>query len=827
MYTQMVDEEGLKLQKLQAENAKVRSSISWGLYVASYSIVLNRMVSMVDLRLNSTSSTAEVSESFTPPPENVKQNEVQAVDSMLNSPSSTTEVSENFTQPPEIKSPKQEVAVQDQSWASWGWSAVSSAASTVSSAVVTAATYSTAAVVRTVASTTNAGKDLVDAWDGVSIAQDIIYDQKRREEFLSDPATIEFLKDQKQVPHTFFKALKEGGVIDKLVTSHEEGTALNITGKLLQDENLTTQFFDLFDALDTEEIKSFVDMYYAKDRVHITSQILQNQKLQTQVKAICGALSQRAPELIEFAKLFLTEEQQKALNNAQSPEMLKELLMSMEKLDPSYFESIARIISSRPIEKILKANKEDRASVAAEELPKFLDLVRADPQIKKDLKNLFLQNTDLINKYLPDNLRVYFKENPTTELLDILLEDKNLALFQKIMQDVMQGPDQDGNIASKILESSTPDICDFIDRNQEFVVKAALQSQSLGINEPLMPEASKALSVIVRSVVRSESLKDLVKDIDGLQKSKDPKEIEAHSSSMTQNLLKLLPKIDFSELKDIYKDPKKLEAKKQVTKVVQNFCDSWGLNIDGEKLTKFLIENQKNIEAYLDNKDKKGFIAKVKSFKSLTLIIAKNPKLMKNLFSKNKHVYLSYTKPEYKTKELESWLKDAINVSRENKQEFGSCAVKLGQEKYPENKLVKFYAGNFSGLDLTSMIFSNEFDFSGTKIDRVFFNGSKMSCNFADAEIGSCSFAKCELSDVSFEGATLTNVSFKDAKLSEKTIASLEKATMDEVSKKSFEEARQSFLSLQSQAKKPRTFSEKYLKSKVDRKAEPQSMSLS
>ena len=119
----------------------------------------------------------------------------------------------------------------------------------------------------------------------------------------------------------------------------------------------------------------------------------------------------------------------------------------------------------------------------------------------------------------------------------------------------------------------------------------------------------------------------------------------------------------------------------------------------------------------------------------------------------------------------------------------GSFSIKIAQEKYQDNKLVKFYAGNFAGVDFSCMNFSEELNFSNSKIDRIFFNESEISSSFAGAEISSCSFAKCKLSpSVSFEGAKLENVSFDGAHLSQETIESLKKAKMDLTTQKSFEE---------------------------------------
>jgi hypothetical protein len=945
---------------LHKQNEWLLYVLDWALYAASYKTVLNQLVGVVDSSLNKS---------------------------------------------------QQPIETKTQGWGSWALGKVMSAA---------------------------------QQSEAVQTATEIMSNQERRENFLTDPATIQFLKDKRVVPGTFFENLKTAGVINRLVTSHDQGTALHIAGKLLQDQAVTTPLFALFNALDTEEIENFIQIYYSHDRPKILSKILENPKLQANVQQISKVLAEKTPELIELTKLFLTKPQQKALDRyGNIPEILQDILSNTTNLKPEHFKTISDLISSEPIRKILNAKKEEREETLYKELPKFLETLKNDtilqssilsltaqflndeqqklvfkilddvtktkidsrhlraiinlaslepiqkiigsdaknrtttiiqelpklirqinqrPELQdylKDTRLFALSNLELLDSYLPEegkkylnllqdenftkqvssvisafenkelhqlvkifdskdpvhamsallknrrfqvnirqissalsqnsenilsiaktfmeqqsrpltksqkqileqieninhnaikaglnlvselderhfrllssaldnyrenqfdllldkapkliqllqkdenlvalvnnfvpqNIRVIIGENPVQNLADIISQEENLKFFQQIIPKIdTQDPLK---TVSDILDKHNPDICSFIDRNQKLVVDATLALASLTPEAALTPTVSNAISSIVKSIVadpgKDIDTPNLLYHINALQKEKDPQKISEHSSAMTQGLVKLFTKVDLSSLREIYKDPTKQAEQKQVNEIVQKFCDSWGIEVDSQKLTKFAIKNQKNIDFLVNNKDT-GILAKIKSVKILTFMVAQNPTIVK-IFNKNKNIYLSYKKPKYKTQELETWIKDSIDLAKQQEppQEVGSFSIKIAQEKYKDNKLVKFYAGNFAGVDFSCMNFSEKLNFSNSKMDRIFFNESDISSSFAGAEISSCSFAKCKLSpSVSFEGAKLENVSFDGAHLSKETIESLQKAKMDDITRKSFEEA--------------------------------------
>jgi hypothetical protein len=808
-------------EHLEKENQKVLSTIGWTLYVMSYQIVLNNLVSIIGTVLNSPEQPTPALQGETPP-------------KVLN----------------------QEEVPPPQSWTSWGIGGVS---------------YLATSVAVFAANRTETGRDLVKAYEGIDIAREIASDEKRRESFLRDPATIAFLSDKKNkdAPRKFFDAAKKAGVIDDLVSSHEAGTTKNIAGQLLQDPHLSDKIFTLIEALGDQEIQDFVSMYYEKDRVKIAAQILRNNNLQTAVKDALSALPEHTPTLIQLGKLFLTKEQQKSLDSSQAQKAIKEALLATQSFKKEHFQAISNIISSEPITNILKAKKGEHAKIVIEEIPKFIAAVQQDAKLAsslKDLREFVASKAPLIKQFVPEEFKKYLDliTNPQLsitlanllsnidsknieKIIDIYdSEDKAktaselltnpafqqfiLANKDKILQLASYFIDQenqslqsgieiaknltkedfslisamissDPKILSsdpkiraetiteklpKIITQNSAALCAFLERHKKDIVNIALNAAVPTLEERPTGQALEAVSSIIQSVIRSPNLSELLKHQNGL-KDPDPKEIEKHSSAFVQNLVQIFTQIDFTKAKEIYKDPSKIYERKQLNAILQNIGESWGLKINVEQAAKFAISNQDNIKKLIENKET-GFLAKIKSVKILALMVVKNPTIVK-IWYNNKKIISAYKEPFYKTEKLQEWIKSSITRSQENSQEFGNAAVELAEKS--DKELVRFYGGNTSGLDLRKMELAADIDFSNIKIDRVFFTESKISSDFKNATISSCSFAGCELSG-SFEGATLNNVSFEGAKLSQEVVKSLSHSNtkMDHNTRASFDAAK-------------------------------------
>ena len=128
---------------------------------------------------------------------------------------------------------EEQAPYEEQGWLAWGFSAVAKTSK------------------------------YIPAFDGIDICHEIIIDRQRRIKFFKDPATHKFLKEQKELPAIFFEALKKEGVIDRMLSKHDEGNYKHVAGKLLQDKTLVDKVLKIPEAISENNIKQFFDILYA------------------------------------------------------------------------------------------------------------------------------------------------------------------------------------------------------------------------------------------------------------------------------------------------------------------------------------------------------------------------------------------------------------------------------------------------------------------------------------------------------------------------------------------------------------------------------------